>query len=1020
MAYNEKYFLTFCDSDKKNCRVSILENDFIGTAIELVGQEDPINITYDNSDDFKFKAIIESQADINLIFDDAVLSMSELWNSNERTFKVEYYIDSILEWCGFIIPEGFDYTLKGGLYPAQLVARDGLSTLEGILFKTDNNELYGTQDLGFNNGFSFPFILILTEILRKLDLGIDLWTLVDYYEQTMTGLKENSRNSDPLAISYVNVKTYINDTDREDIAYFEDVNEAWDCKKIVENICNIWGSRIYQEKGVWRFKSIHADSAIANPYNTESDPFVGENPTESGIGTLWKYETYYSENETINFDNTVFILGYYNTIGLNDSAFNDSFTLPATEGFYLIKGINKIIQVNSGGIVINVKSYESAVDDYYWKKYNNTAGYLGRELANSGTAIPCSNKDVFLKDNDAEIRMDQVYKQFRVNFDYTFIRVGDSPVNLLQNGNFALPFVQYGQLEAPPNWERDRDYSKVWYPRGRVISLDSVNNIATGGNSNALEMHVQFNSNNTPNTDPNPAVWASFVQNNITIEQKVKILNLKGWCKYRYQDTGSDKAIYYPVYKAVLIPNSPVVVNGTFDGYLLVNSVHEDYDLEWYPVKLSVDPSGGIFVDINKIQLRVVFNTYPQMGTKWVESEKNNIKWYDFNLRVQAPPQIGSISFHIHGLCSDHGKTSNNFPPFTIKVLDTVSTDTVKKTIFKKFPTVSNMGAVPRPQFTGLEFAYIPDPDVEVPKTDYIYANGDVNYTFQDDPIRIYNGDTNDPEIISGITVLTTTTQRNKWDTFNNAFGKTDIGMILCKSIMQQYYKPNRLLDCEFKANSYRYGDIISFEAIPNVKFIMLRGSFNSKRGYWENCTLAQITNDSVVAGGIINNDTLDPKWQETGNTRCVKDINGLNTGESEYETRDINSNSESFGDFRWQSSGENLTSCPIGLPSKYYWGTDADIYNVANFKDYTIVFEDDSIGQVQVSYENTGGKYIYFLHLASLGSVVQVSNEFQMQIISSFTYLADVTINGYLYRVLRQNFVTSEFEDLLLTYYIQ
>lgn len=1019
MAYTEKYFVSFCNPLGQSCRVSILQDGFLGVPTELIGQADPIKISYDNNDDFKFKPIIESEATIALVFDDDTLSFSELWTSNERTFKVDYLIDSVLEWSGFIVPEGFDYNLKGGKYPAVLTARDGLSTLEGILFKTEDNQFYGTQDFGYNNKDSFPFILILTEILRKLDLGIDLWTLVDYYEQSMNLLNENSRNSDPLAISYVSVKTYINDTDREDIAYFEDVNEAWDCKKIIENICNIWGARIYQQNGVWRFKSIHADSAIANPYNTENDPFVGENPTNSGIGTLFKYECYYSVNETIDFENTQFILGYYNTIGLNDSAFNADFTAPATEGFYLIKGLNRVVQINSGGIVVNVKTYESAVSDYYWKKYNNTTGYLGRELADSVTVIPCSNKDIFLKDNDAEIRMDQVYKQFRVNFDYTFVRVGDSPINLLQNGNFALPFTQYGQLEAPPSWERNRESTDKWFPRGRVLTLPSGEVSTTGGNTNSLEMHIQFGGANTPNTDPNPAVWASFVQTGITLDQKVKILNLRGWCKYRYQDSGSDKAIYYPVFKAILVPTNPVVLDNQTEVYLLVNSVHEDYDLEWLSVKIpSVDFT---FSDIFKNKaLRKFFNTYPSMGTKFVESEKTAVKWYDFNLRVQATPKIGNISFQIHGLCSDHGKVSNSFPSFSVKVLDPATVITDKKTIDKNLPTVSNMGAVPRPQFTGLEFAYVPDPDVEVPKTDYIFANGDVNYTFQEDPIRIYNGDTTDPEIVSGIYVPTNTQGRNKWDAFNNAFGKTDIGMILCKSIMQQYYKPNRLLDCEFKADNFKYGDIISFEAIPNVKFIMLRGAFNSKRGYWENCTLAQITNDAVQAGGIINNDTLDPKWQETGNTRCVKDENGLNTGEAEQEIQDINSNSESFGDLRWQSLGENLTSCPIGLPSKYFWGTDIDIYDVVNFKDYNIVFVDDSIGQIQVSYNNTGDKYIYFLHLASLGSVVQISNAYQSQIISSFTYLADVTINGYLYRVLRQNFFTSEFEDLLLTYYIQ
>ena len=457
MAYLEKYFISYCNPIGQSCRVSIQEDDFVGTPIELVGQEDPIKISYDNSDDFKFKTIIESKASINLVFDDAILSMSELWTSNERTFKVEWTIGGVLEWVGFIIPEGFDYNLKGGKYDAVLTARDGLSTLEGILFKTDDNQYYGSQDLGYNNGFKFPFILILTEILRKLDLEINIHTLVDYYEQTMSLLNSNSRDSDPLAISYVNVKTYINDTDRKDIAYFEDVNEAWDCKKIIENICNIWGSRLYQESGVWKFKSIHADSVIANPYTTHSDSFIGTNPNQIS-DFLWKYEAYYSSNRDINLDTTVLFYHFFNEVVLNDKAYSDtSLTIASMSGFYLIKGLNKLIEVNSTGSIISITPYQSAVTDYYWKKYNNTAGYLGRELAKTEVVIPCFNKDLFLKDNDALVRMDNVYKQFRVNFDYTFVRVGDSPINLLQNGNFALPFDQYGQLEAPPSWERWRE-----------------------------------------------------------------------------------------------------------------------------------------------------------------------------------------------------------------------------------------------------------------------------------------------------------------------------------------------------------------------------------------------------------------------------------------------------------------------------------------------------------------------------------------------------------------------------------
>lgn len=1012
MAYTEKYFISFCNPLGQSCKVSILQDDFVGTSTELIGQEDPIIITYDNSDDFKFKAIIESEASINLVFDDDTLSFSELWTSNERTFKVNFLIDDVLEWAGFIIPEGFDYNLKGGSYEAVLIARDGLSTLEGILFKTENNQFYGFQDFGFNNGPEFPFILVLTEILRKLDLGIDLWTLVDYYEQTMILLNENSRNSDPLAISYVNVKTYVNDTDREDIAYFEDVNEAWNCKKIIENICNIWGSRLYQQNGAWRFKSIHADSVIASGYSTETDSFVGINPTQ--VGTWWQYEAYYSATSDINLDVTVNFFNQYDAVAIQDILYSDTFLTPTVQGYYLIKGLNKIVQVNEFGISIAIKPYESAITDYYWKKYNNTAGYLGRELANTGTTIPCFNKDLFLKDNDATVRMDNVYKQFRVNFDYTFLRTGDTPINILKNGGFSLPFEQYGQLEAPPNWERQRDNNTIWFPRGRVNTLSAPDMETTEGNTNSLEFSIQYGGANTPGTDPNPAAWASFLQKGILIDQKVKSLTLSGWVNYRYKEVGGGGYLFYPVYKAILFPNPPEIKGTLSSVYVLRNVINDDFDLEWEKIELTTDVN--VFADYhNQAMVRKFFVTYPQMGTKWVDSEKTTTKWYDFNLRVQNPPKLGSVEFYIHGLSSEHGKVSSSFPTFDVKIKVGDNMEA------HGYPTVSNQTLVPRPQFTGLSFGYIPNPDEEVPKTDYIYANGNVNYTFQEDPIRVYNGDTIDPEIVSGIKVLTNVSGlKNKWDTFNNAFGKTDIGMILCKSIMQQYYKPNRLLDCEFKADNYKYGDIIEFEHIPDVKFIMLRGSFNYKRGYWEGCTLAQISSDNIAPGGIVNGGTLDPIWQSTGNTRCVKDDDGINTGEQESEVQDINSNSDSFGDFRWQSGGTNLDSCPIGEPSKYFWGTDVDNYDIANFKDYNISYEDESIGQVQMSYDNTGDKYIYFLHLASLGSVIQISNSYQSQIISSYTYLDDVTINGYLYRVLRQNFVTSEFNGFLLTYYIQ
>lgn len=1004
MAYNEKYFINYCTPLGVNCIISIKVDGFIGLPIELTGQSEPIKITYDNSDDLKYKPIITSTAEIGLIFDDEALSFSELWTSNERTFKVEHIINGVIDWVGFIIPEGFDYTLKGGKYPSVLKARCGLSTLEGILFKTDNNQFYGVQDLAYNNGALFPFVLILTEILKKLDLNINLWTLVDFYEQSMTTLNENNRNSDPLSLSFANVKTYINDTDRKDIAYFEDVNEAWDCKKILENICHIWNARIYLENGVWKFKSIHVDSVLglSTPIYV-NDTFTDPNPQK--VLTYWRYECFYSETSRTNLVDTAYLFSKHETIAISDLLYEDTGVTIAPYGYYLVKGTNNLIYIDVNGIVIQITAYYPAANLLYWKKYNNSAAYLGRELAYNNNEIPCNNKNIHLLKNDAVIRMDKVYKQFRVNYDYTFLRQGDSPINLIKNGNFAENYEQYGQLEAPVNWERWKRNNyvsfpytdvKFLYPKLRTISLTGQDIVNTNGEVTALEWGKQYNDTNPSNTSSRTSIGQALAQRNIDFATKVNALTFSVRVHFKYIEEGYT---IRPIFRLILQPSS-----NSKEAYALENVISDDYALSF----TRYDIEEGKQDELSRFfYLDPILHNSPE----YIASEKGVKKWYTFNVKIAVPSVLGQAVFFNHFFCTTKkNNRSAIYPDFPVKFIDG---DELKDTKLRHYVEVGDLF------FTSFELAYIPDPNAEIPKSDYIYANGDINYTFQEDPIEVYNGDTISDEVVSSIIVPTNETSINKWDSFNNDFGKSDIGMILCKSIMQQYYKPNRLMDCDFRNESFRYGNIISFEAIPDINFIMLKGTFNPKRGYWEDCTLAEIVNNKIAAGGITNNDSLEPKWIPTGNTRCVKYDDGLNTGEYEIETQDQNTNSESFGDYRWENGGVS-DSCPIGNPSRYYWGTDIETYNVANLKDYTVLLEDPTTGLVSVSYENTGDKYIYFLHLASLGSVVQISNDFQSQIISSYIYLADVTINGYLYRVLRQNFVTGAFTNFNLDYYIQ
>jgi len=163
------------------------------------------------------------------------------------------------------------------------------------------------------------------------------------------------------------------------------------------------------------------------------------------------------------------------------------------------------------------------------------------------------------------------------------------------------------------------------------------------------------------------------------------------------------------------------------------------------------------------------FITFPSMGDNWVESEQTDIKWYDFDLKVQPVPKAGKIDFFIHGLCSNGGKVSKSFPAFRVKFPDG------NKTVDKKLPTVSNMGAVPRPQFTGLELAYIPDPDEETPKTDIYYQNGTLNKRFKKNRKQIIKEITFNLKINQALLCPLNPKGVKNWKILTKRFGKLDL-----------------------------------------------------------------------------------------------------------------------------------------------------------------------------------------------------------------------------------------------------
>jgi hypothetical protein len=232
---------------------------------------------------------------------------------------------------------------------------------------------------------------------------------------------------------------------------------------------------------------------------------------------------------------------------------------------------------------------------------------------------------------------------------------------------------------------------------------------------------------------------------------------------------------------------------------------------------------------------------------------------------------------------------------------------------------------------------------------------------------------------------------------------------------MNQYFEPKRIIEGTIKLPEISFDSRFEFEFLPSIKFIIQRGSFNRKKGYFQDAMFVQITENELPTGGTEGGNNVDPDYQDTGRFRCEKDGSNLNTGFVEYEQIDVNPNSETYQQVVWDSRNVDTTLCPLGQPNKYYWGADDVSYEIANFE--SVGYEENTPSEIEVDFNNDGGLYLYFLHLSSEGLVEGVEAILQPEIISDWQYLADTTIDGFTYRVLRMNYETADFTGLSIIF---
>lgn len=905
MAWGVKYQHTGCTDDGRPEIILIAEEDWTGSIKEVDAGPIPFVKAAETATEGKFEPLRATTATITLVCDEE-FDLEFLWTADERKYRVERWVDGGLDWRGYIVPNGYRYDYRGGLYYATITAADGLSTLSNVPFLSESGESYGLVDLTFNDGNRYPIILIITECLRKLDLDLNVWTCVGIRESRMpvTGARE----ADPLAYTTVDVRTYINDTQRDDIPYWQDTGAVWDCDRVLRNVLTIFGCKLYQESGTWRVKYINDDAAIS--------------PRQ-------------------------------------------------------------------------------------WRKYNTAAVYIGQEEVEDNLVVECED-DVLVNGNHV-MAMDRVFSQVRVNYRYTFLREGDTPDNLILNGNL----VWNPAFLHPGEWQPN-------YVQGYQLYIERdtyLNPCAPTGICTAVDFMGTRQISTNWQSGPTQLSWLS--SNVFNISQGDNIM-MKWWHRtppLTTTDHGGTpgggpsleiKNASYGVYAIGLRANA----NDPNTYHWLVNDGVN-----------TVDPNTG---------------ASPGKKTKWVQSPDTqfimftaentteaNDYWAEVELDIPPAPISGEMFIRVYGLASPltrfkpHSIVNFLINPIYLRFKgltpiynpDTQSFDMEEKFFYTVDNNLAHLTA------TGFFAGLIKNvSSEEVPKIHaYLYPETPrQRYTDRNDPIEIFNGDTVDINHVSSLRV-NGINGKLYWDTWDGKYGYSSLGLLLARSIAEQYWLPNRILEGDFQHKNINMNTRITFDFIPGVTFTLQRGAWDTKHNTWGGTTLVQVADTEIPEGGSDDGNTINPVWQDTGQVRCIKE-GGLNTGQTEKQQQDVNPASNSFGQTRWVPGGDDLDMCPVGEPDYYYWGAEPAVYDTDNFSNAP--WSEEPSNGVQVSFSNDGGKYLYFLHLESLGVINSVRDQMNSETISDWQYLSDQVINGYTYKVFRMNYVTTVYSGVPMTFY--
>lgn len=233
MAYVIHYRLSFTTISGIACNFDILENDYPGGLVPLIGEgRSPVIHSWDGGE--ILAPIQGSKCEVNYIYErTGGVPITDFLTTDEYKFKGDFYVNGVLTFTGFMSVSDFSEPYMYAPTGVKLTFTDGLALLDNV---TMTDAGYTITDGRETITSIFEAILALTELTLPFYSYFNLfpWNRTSYTD------RDDDADIDAFTLSYININTFQKGEDEFD-----------NCKSALEKILRANDCVLRQEGGAW-------------------------------------------------------------------------------------------------------------------------------------------------------------------------------------------------------------------------------------------------------------------------------------------------------------------------------------------------------------------------------------------------------------------------------------------------------------------------------------------------------------------------------------------------------------------------------------------------------------------------------------------------------------------------------------------------------------------------------------------------------------------------------------------------